>query len=76
MSNESIPLPPESTESRWQPINATDRRVIGVLMEKAKTTPASYPMTLNAIVTGSNQKSNRFPVMTLEPDDAETMPPA
>jgi len=33
----------------------------GVLIEKAKTTPAAYPMTVNAIVTGCNQKNNRDP---------------
>jgi len=42
-----------------------------VLVEKAKTTPNAYPMTLNALVTGCNQKSNRCPVMQLEPDDVE-----
>lgn len=38
-------------------------RVLGVLMEKALTQPATYPMTLNAIVLGANQKQNRDPVM-------------
>jgi len=47
------------------------RRVLGVLIEKAKTTPAGYPMSVNAIVTGSNQKSNRDPVTTL--DEADVM---
>src|SRR5262249_29023465 len=37
-------------------------RVLGVLIEKAKTTPAGYPMSVNAIVTGCNQKNNRDPV--------------
>jgi uncharacterized protein len=45
--------------------------VAGVLVEKAKTTPAAYPMTLNAVTTGCNQKSNRFPTMELEPDHVE-----
>jgi uncharacterized protein YceH (UPF0502 family) len=40
-------------------------RVLGVLIEKAQTTPAQYPLTLNAIVSGSNQKSNRDPVLAL-----------
>lgn len=61
----------EEAKPRWQPLSAIDRRVIGVLAEKAKTTPDSYPMSLNAICTGSNQKSNRAPVMQLEPDDIE-----
>ena len=41
---------------------ATELRVIGVLMEKQLTTPDQYPLTLNAIVTGCNQKSSRDPV--------------
>jgi uncharacterized protein len=56
---------------RWQPLSAIDRRVLGVLAEKAKTTPDVYPMSLNAIRTGCNQKSNRDPLMQLEPADVE-----
>lgn len=54
---------------QWQPLSAVDRRVAGVLVEKAKSTPAAYPMTLNSVRTASNQKSNRFPIMHLEEDD-------
>jgi len=42
-----------------------ERRVLGVLVEKAKTTPEAYPLSLNALVTGSNQKSNREPLLNL-----------
>ncbi|WP_254508932.1 DUF480 domain-containing protein [Anatilimnocola floriformis] len=56
---------------QWQPMNSRQRRVFGVLVEKAKTTPDAYPMTLNGIVTGCNQKSNREPLMTLSPEDVE-----
>jgi len=42
-----------------------------VLAEKAKTTPDIYPMSLIAICTGSNQKSNRAPLMQLEPSEVE-----
>jgi len=38
-------------------------RVLGVLVEKAQTTPAQYPMTLNSITAGCNQKNNRHPVV-------------
>jgi uncharacterized protein YceH (UPF0502 family) len=41
-------------------------RVLGVLIEKAQTTPAQYPLSLNAIVTGCNQKSNRHPVVNFD----------
>ncbi len=70
--NTERPVSPEATRPAWQPINATDRRVLGVLAEKAKTTPDNYPLSLNAVCTGSNQKSNRAPLMNLEPEDAES----
>jgi len=56
--------------SRVVPLSAAARRVLGVLVEKAKTTPDHYPLTLNAIVTASNQKSNRDPKMDLDEDQA------
>lgn len=40
-------------------------RILGVLMEKQMTTPDYYPMSLNALILGCNQKSNRDPVMEL-----------
>ena len=40
--------------------------MLGTLIEKGKTTPDQYPLSLNALVTGCNQKSNREPVMTLD----------
>jgi uncharacterized protein len=52
-------------------LSLVERRVLGVLAEKQKTTPDSYPMTLNALVTGCNQKSNRDPVLNLSNDDVE-----
>jgi uncharacterized protein YceH (UPF0502 family) len=57
---------------RWQPLAAIDRRVLGVLAEKAKTTPDAYPMSVNAICTGANQKNNRHPIMNLQPDDVDS----
>lgn len=56
---------------QWQPLSAIQRRVVGVLAEKAKTTPESYPMSLNAVVVGCNQKTNRFPVSAYEADAVE-----
>ncbi|MEM7313361.1 MAG: DUF480 domain-containing protein [Planctomycetota bacterium] len=61
----------ESATPAWTALSATDRRVLGVLVEKAKTTPNNYPLSLNAIMTGSNQKSNRAPHMSLDTDDVE-----
>ncbi|MFH1417371.1 MAG: DUF480 domain-containing protein [Planctomycetota bacterium] len=45
-------------------LNPIELRVLGVLIEKSLANPASYPMTLNAITAGSNQKTNRDPVMS------------
>ncbi|APW59394.1 YceH family protein [Paludisphaera borealis] len=55
----------------WVPLTPDERRVVGVLAEKAKTTPEYYPMTVAAIVTGCNQKSNRDPITNFDADDAE-----
>ena len=46
-------------------LSASEARVLGVLIEKEATTPDTYPMSLNAITLGCNQKSNREPVMNL-----------
>lgn len=56
---------------RWQPLSALDRRVVGVLVEKAKTTPDGYPMSVNALRAGCNQKNNRAPLMEVEIEDVE-----
>jgi hypothetical protein len=53
---------------RWQPLEALERRVLGVLVEKAKTTPENYPLSLNALKNGCNQKNNRAPLMQVEED--------
>jgi len=63
---ETVQTPP-----KWRPLSSMSRRVLGVLIEKAKTTPAAYPLSLNAIVTGCNQKSNRDPVMSLTDSQVE-----
>ena len=42
-----------------------------MLVEKAKTTPDVYPMTINALRSGANQKNNRYPLMELDNDDVE-----
>ena len=65
--------PPGSTHAAppWKPLDANQRRVLGVLVEKAKTTPSAHPMTVNAIVTGCNQKNNREPITSLDDFDVE-----
>lgn len=44
-------------------LSALEARVLGVLFEKQHTTPDVYPLTLNALVAGCNQKTSRSPVM-------------
>jgi hypothetical protein len=48
-------------------LSDVELRVLGCLVEKQMTTPATYPMTLNALVTACNQRSNRSPVVDYAP---------
>lgn len=48
-------------------------RIIGVMLEKETTTPEQYPLSINGITTGSNQKSNREPVMSLSESDVQNV---
>jgi uncharacterized protein YceH (UPF0502 family) len=58
-------------QTSWPVLSLVERRVLGVLAEKQKTTPDAYPMSLNALVTGCNQKSNRDPILNLAEEDVE-----
>jgi uncharacterized protein len=69
MSDLTANPPPAEPSSKWRPLSAIDRRVLGVLVEKGKTTPDQYPMSLNAVTAGCNQKSNRFPQMNLDQEE-------
>lgn len=46
-------------------------RVLGVLIEKQRTVPDAYPLTLNALVAGCNQKSSRDPVLDFSDSDVQ-----
>ena len=48
-----------------RPLTPIEARVLATLMEKARTVPDTYPMTLNALLAGCNQKNSREPVMQL-----------
>ena len=63
--------PAAEAPPRWRPLGSRQRRVVGVLVEKAKTTPDGYPMTINALTNGCNQKSNRWPLMNLSQEEIE-----
>lgn len=66
--------PPAPT---WEPLDPLERRILGVLVEKQKTskTADAYPLTLNSLVLGCNQKTNRDPVMDLTEDEVEEVLP-
>jgi uncharacterized protein YceH (UPF0502 family) len=63
----------ESAESTEKfPLSTIQRRILGVLIEKQKTTPDVYPMSVHALVTGSNQKSNRDPLLNVDAVEVES----
>ena len=72
--SEASPDSASSSSPRWRPLASLDRRVVGVLVEKAKTTPDGYPMSVNALRSGCNQKNNRAPLMEVELEDIEEKP--
>lgn len=52
-------------------LSTLEARVIGVLFEKQHTTPDVYPMTVNALVAGCNQKTSRNPVIEASEADVQ-----
>jgi uncharacterized protein YceH (UPF0502 family) len=65
LENNIDPIAAQTFARNLPDLTAIQARVLGTLMEKARTVPDSYPLTLNAVVTGCNQKSSRFPCMDL-----------
>ena len=55
------------TLKQLTPIEA---RVLGTLMEKARTVPDSYPLSMNALVIGCSQKTSRAPLMDVNAEEA------
>ena len=53
-------------------LNQEQIRVLGALMEKAKTTPDYYPMTINGLVAACNQKTSRKPVVNYDEETIAT----
>jgi uncharacterized protein YceH (UPF0502 family) len=52
-------------------LSAVETRVLGVLAEKQRTVPDSYPLTLNTLVAGCNQKTSRNPLMELSETEVQ-----
>ena len=48
-----------------QLLSPVEARILGVLIEKEKTTPDVYPLSVNSLTAGCNQKTSRDPVMSL-----------
>ena len=52
-------------------LSPVETRVLGCLMEKERTTPEGYPLTLNSLILACNQTTNRDPIMAVGDRDAE-----
>lgn len=52
-------------------LDPMEQRILGCLMEKQRTVPATYPLTLNAVRTACNQTSSRDPVVDYGEDEIE-----
>jgi uncharacterized protein YceH (UPF0502 family) len=52
-------------------LSLLETRVLGVLVEKQRTVPDTYPLTLNALVSGCNQKTSRDPVIEASEADVQ-----
>jgi hypothetical protein len=53
------------------PLSLLETRVLGVLVEKEKTVPDTYPLSLNALTAGCNQKNNRDPVLAANESEVQ-----
>ena len=62
-------LPTDNRTTPTVQLTPIEARVLGTLMEKARTVPDSYPLTLNALISGCNQKTTREPIMELSEAD-------
>lgn len=64
-----VNLPSDDQFPPIKVLSKSQRRVLGVLIEKGITTPEYYPLTLKALTTGCNQKNNRSPLSEYSEDD-------
>ena len=52
-------------------LDPLEQRLVGVLIEKEATVAESYPLTVNSLVSGANQKSNRDPQLDVQDYEVE-----
>jgi uncharacterized protein YceH (UPF0502 family) len=62
---------PAMTTSRLPVLSLLETRVLGVLCEKQHTVPDTYPLSLNALVAGCNQKTSRHPIIEVSEADVQ-----
>jgi uncharacterized protein YceH (UPF0502 family) len=55
-----------------QPLSQLEARILGVLIEKSRTTPDAYPLTVNSLAAGCNQKTSRDPVMSASESEVQS----
>lgn len=55
-------------DNKLPQLSSEEIRVLGALIEKSRTTPDYYPLTLNSLITACNQKSARNPIVEYEQD--------
>ena len=63
---------PSALSAQSASLSALEARVLGVLIEKEKTTPDVYPLTLNSLTAGCNQKTSRDPVMSVSESEVQS----
>lgn len=68
-ASESSPPSPPSGRPPIRALTQLEARIIGVLSEKQHTVPDTYPLSLNALTSGCNQKTARDPVMNVTDAD-------
>lgn len=59
------------SEAPLPPLSLLEARVLGVLVEKERTVPDTYPLSLNALTAGCNQKTSRNPVIEAGESDVQ-----
>ena len=64
--------PDMPTPRALRELTPLEARILGVLVEKQHTVPDTYPLSLNALTAGCNQKTARSPVMTVSEDEVTT----
>ena len=55
-----------------EPLSLLETRILGVLVEKQRTVPDTYPLSLNALIAGCNQKTSRDPILEVSEADAQS----